>query len=207
MPEPQQQGKKPKSLLGWISAKFHRKEKAQKQRPKETITLPQEEIPPEGPEEETSPTRIISEGLPGELSEQPLSDLEIADLVTGMSLINIFERFGGNQTPSERKAMIAVIQERCPWYFSPVQESTEYRDRGDLKQALDILARIDAQGREPGEIPPRGAAQGRARGAPRTMNAEAVDQLRAIVQEFDVRTAKVGGDDGKKAKGPKMTFG
>jgi len=221
MAEPQpQQGGKPRSLAGKISDAFHRK--------KEDKTPPEKVKLPEGTDLEMILTGLSdngSEEFPeapeasgprgvGEFGPPLLSDLDTADLVVGLSLINVFERFGANLTASERRAMVVVVRERCPWYFEPVPEAAEYRDRGDLRdmqQALDVIARIEQQGRPQDEIAPRsvGAVQGRAmprRPRAATLNAESVDQLRALVEEFDRRTGNLpGGSPGKK--GIRTTFG
>jgi hypothetical protein len=216
MAEPQQGGK-PKSLAGRISDAFHRK--------KEDKTPPEKVKLPEGTDLEQILTGLSDSGLEefpeaggpqgvSEFGPPLLSDLDTADLVVGLSLINVFERFGANLTASERRAMVAVIRERCPWYFEPVPEAAEYRDRGnlrDMQQALDLIARIEQQGRPQDGIAPRGAGAVQGRAMPRrpraaTINAESVDQLRALVEEFDRRTGNLpGGSPGKK--GIRTTFG
>jgi len=218
MAEPQpQQGGKPRSFMGKISDAVHRKKADQT--PKEKVKIPEDDLElfltglsDGGPEEfPEAPEASGSQGA-SEFGPPLLSDLDTADLVVGLSLINVFERFGANLTASERRAMVAVIRERCPWYFEPVPEAAEYRDRGnlhDMQQALDLIARIEQQGRPQDGIAPRGAVQGRAmprRPRAATINAESVDQLRALVEEFDRRTGNLpGGSPGKK--GIRTTFG
>ena len=78
-------------------------------------------------------------------------------MITGVSLINIYERFRNTMTPTELKSMVALISEKAPWYFEPAQTVPKYRSDVDLNDVMRMLEILQRSGVLPPSQPERQA--------------------------------------------------
>lgn len=65
------------------------------------------------------------------------------NLVLGTALINIFERFGQQLTPTEEAALLTAIGERCPWYIQKLREQVQARAAAAQSQVHTQAEGID----------------------------------------------------------------
>ena len=59
--------------------------------------------------------------------QQQQQQIRDTNLVLGTALINIFERFGQQLTPTEEAAILTAIGERCPWYIEKLRAQMAQR--------------------------------------------------------------------------------